>query len=82
MALFRDWRSPGEKWIRTDFGWRRLAEIRNTLNHQLRRQFSLSGSSSASSKASSAGSSKKVSRATSPLDVNEPPKLTSNKSCW
>ncbi|XP_064383055.1 F-box only protein 32-like isoform X2 [Halichondria panicea] len=64
MALFRDWRSPGEKWIRTDFGWRRLAEIKNSLNQQLRRQFSTSSGSS--SKASSTNSSKKVSRATSP----------------
>ncbi len=64
MALFRDWRSPGEKWIRTDFGWRKLAEIKNSLNQQLRRQFSTSSGSS--SKASSTNSSKKVSRATSP----------------
>ena len=70
MALFRDWRSPGEKWIRTDFGWRKLAEIKNSLNQQLRRQFSTSSGSS--SKASSTNSSKKVSRATSPSQDRSP----------
>ena len=30
-----DWRSPGDKWIRTEFGWKRLADIRNNLNIQL-----------------------------------------------
>lgn len=26
--ICQDWRSPGDRWIRTDFGWKRLADIR------------------------------------------------------
>ena len=35
----QDWRSPGDKWIRTEFGWKRLADIRYELNvHQVASQ--------------------------------------------
>jgi hypothetical protein len=29
-----DWRAPGDKWIRTEFGWKRLSEIHSTLQRQ------------------------------------------------
>lgn len=70
-----DWRSPGDKWIRTEFGWKRLADIRNNLNIQLVQQLRYlsgsSGSSTASSKssttASSRTSSRQISRKGSPV---------------
>jgi len=33
-----DWRSPGDGWIRTEFGWKRIADICNSPYVQLTRQ--------------------------------------------
>ena len=33
-----DWRSPGDSWIRTEFGWKRIAEIRSTSFAQIAQQ--------------------------------------------
>lgn len=33
-----DWRSPGDSWIRTEFGWKRIAEICNTPYAQIAQQ--------------------------------------------
>ena len=30
-----DWRAPGDKWIRTDVGWKRLSDIHITFQRQL-----------------------------------------------
>ena len=32
------WRSPGDSWIRTEFGWKRIVEIRNTPFAQIAQQ--------------------------------------------
>ena len=32
------WRSPGDSWIRTEFGWTRIVEIRNTPFAQIAQQ--------------------------------------------
>ena len=30
-----DWRSPGDQWVRTELGWKRLADINASLQRQL-----------------------------------------------
>ena len=32
-----DWRAPGDRWIRTEFGWKRLSDIHSTLQRQIGR---------------------------------------------
>ena len=35
----KDWRSPGNQWIRTEFGWRPLSDIRKNFSIQIVNQF-------------------------------------------
>ena len=77
-----DWRAPGDKWIRTEFGWKRLSDIHSTLQRQIgkvacsvmapaaaavkRSAFIALGSQSGSPGNSTCSSSRASSRASSP----------------
>ncbi|CAI8040674.1 F-box only protein 25 [Geodia barretti] len=65
-----DWRAPGNKWIRTEFGWKRLSEIHSTLQRQIgkaaKRSVSVLRSRSGSPGNTTCNSSRGSSRASSP----------------
>ena len=65
-----DWRAPGDKWIRTEFGWKRLSEIHSTLQRQIgkaaKRSVSVLRSRSGSPGNTTCNSLRGSSRASSP----------------
>lgn len=68
-----DWRAPGDKWIRTEFGWKRLSDIHSALQRQIGRMASSvkaqagkrGGAGKLRSRSGSPGSSTSHSRASS-----------------
>lgn len=64
VGVFSDGRAPGDSWIRTDLGWRRLREIGSSLKAHIR------GESAASSTESPTAKSRFGSKVSSP-DANQ-----------
>lgn len=57
-----DWRSPGQKWIRTEFGWKPMSEVRRGLCSQIVNQiFHLSPISSRGNSSHSQSTTKRAS---------------------
>ena len=73
-----DWRAPGDKWIRTELGWKRLSDLHTNFHFQLSKvallpsKLSRSGarlrSHSGSPRNSTRSSSRASSRPSSPIN--------------